>query len=156
MSDNSSLPSLTPVSDVTIHVDSSHPPLAVQLAIKLSWLSVGLRSLVVPLLFDRLIKIGLSGSMLVAAMFVSVLALSLTVWLILKISARRNWARLTLAVIVLLSIPYFAKTLPTSFEMSFIAGVLFLLAYGTKYLATALLFGRQSTSWFRNAAERDR
>jgi len=133
--------------------DSSRPPREVQLAIKLSWLSVGLRVLVVPLLFGRMVKIGLSGSMLVAAIVVSVLVLSLTVWLIRKISARRNWARMTLAVMVLLSIPYFATTLSTSFGMSFIAGVLFLLAYGTKYLAAALLFVGRSTSWFRHAAE---
>ena len=147
---------MDPVSDVTIQIDSSGPPRAVQLAIKLCWLSVGLRVLTVPLLYGRLIKIGLSESVLVAAMVGSVLMLSLTVWLIPKISARRNWARMTLAVMVLLSIPYFGQTLPTSFEVSIIDGVLFLLAYGTKYLATTLLFVRQSASWFRHSAERGR
>jgi hypothetical protein len=156
MSEDSSLPPMDPVRDVPIQVDSSRPPRAIQLAIKLCWRSVGLRVLYVSLLLSGVIKSGWSGSMLIATMFGSALMLSLTIWLILKISARRNWARMTLAVIVLLSIPYFSKTLPVSFETSLGGGVLFLLVYGTKYLATALLFVRQSSSWFRHAAQPSR
>lgn len=131
-------------------------PRAVQLSIRLSWLSVGLRVLYLSLLLGRSIRIGSSEPTVTVAMFGGVAVLSLNLWLILKISARRNWARMTLAVMVLLSIPYFGVTLPTSFKMSFMAGVLFLLTYGTQYLATALLFARQSSSWFRQAAERGR
>lgn len=156
MSENSSLPTMDPVRDVAIQVDSSRPPRAIQLAIKLCWLSVGLRVLYISLSLGRVIKSGWSEAALVVAMLGSVLMLSLTVWLILKISARRKWARMTLAVIVLLSIPYFSKTLPASFETSVGGGVLFLLVYVTKYLATALLFVRQSNSWFRHAAELSR
>jgi len=79
---------------------------------------------------------------------VMVLVFGVLIWLAVKVSARKNWARITLLVLFVLGLPVSLVYLPFEFSKSkvfFYLDVLQILLQGA---ATTLLFG-SSAAFFR-------
>jgi len=65
------------------------------------------------------------------------------------IGTGRNWARITLLVLVLIGIPFSVAPLLEIFRTNFVSGVLGLVQAVLQIVALVFLFQKQSSEWFK-------
>jgi len=70
------------------------------------------------------------------------------VFLVWMIARGRNWARITMLVLLLLGLPMVFTQLPAMFGVSPIATLLSVASWGLQGVALVLLFLKDSSSWF--------
>lgn len=124
-------------------------PDAVSLAVKLFWatLAVGL----VKVLADFA---ALSASGPAAAVnFVLIFTFGLIAFLIFKISAGRNWARITMLVFFVIGALPSVPLILGEFSRSAVIGVLSVAQLGLQGYALFLVFTRPGSSWFRKGRQ---
>jgi hypothetical protein len=90
-----------------------------------------------------------SGAALILATLIVIAVFVLGFFLLWKISARRNWARLLLLVLVLINFPFAVLTNVGELKRSILSGVLSLVLEVLLWIGTYLLFTRNSNLWFR-------
>jgi len=91
-----------------------------------------------------------SGAALILAALIVIAVFCLVFFLIWKISARRNWARIILLVLVLVNLPFAVMANVGELKQSISSGVLSILIEVILWIGTYLLFTRNSNLWFRS------
>ncbi|SRR5579871_1224271 len=86
------------------------------------------------------------------ALTVQVATIGLLFWLIYELWSGRNWARLTVAVLWGVGLPFYFSTLMRYFTISRAAGYLSLLQTALHLAAFYLIFFRPGSSWFKARA----
>jgi hypothetical protein len=88
------------------------------------------------------------------AIFVALIPVALffglALFLVSKISAGRNWARVTFLVIVLLGVPFAIPTYAEEFRRNVLSGGLSIFIAALQLFGTALLFTKNSNIWFKS------
>jgi|GEM_PF-1322058 FtsH-binding integral membrane protein len=69
---------------------------------------------------------------------------------IYKIRKGRNWARITFFILFVLGLPFSIFTLPNSFTISLINGVLTIIGIILQIIALVFLFQKPSSDWFKS------
>jgi hypothetical protein len=90
-----------------------------------------------------------SGAALILAALIVVSVFALGFFLVWKISARRNWARIILLVLVLINLPFAVLGNISEFKRSVLSGALSIFIEVILWIGTYLLFTRNSNLWFR-------
>lgn len=152
MTENPYAPPRAHVADASLDASLGKAPSAVRVAVRLYWISLALGFVNLCLTAWLLVQPQFSWSLLIGLAVGGGLTLLITVWLVVMVAGRRNWARIIILVLSLISIPYFASSLVPSFEASAPGGILLFLVYGLQYFAVILLFLRESNAWFRKPA----
>lgn len=80
--------------------------------------------------------------------FLLLITICLTLLLIFKIKSRRNWARITLLVILCVSAPGMAKSLIDAFKIVPFFGLAFTVLTGAEIYCLTLLFSAPANRWF--------
>lgn len=78
--------------------------------------------------------------------------LSLCFWLIRKIAAGRNWARIVLLVLMILGTPFAIPAYIAEARVNVVPGVLSVIIVVLQVIATVLLFLKPSNRWFRKSS----
>jgi hypothetical protein len=90
-----------------------------------------------------------SGTPLILAILVVCTVFALGFILVWRISARGNWARIILLVLVLFGLPFAIMTSVAELKQSVASGSLSIIIALLQLLGTYLLFTRNSNLWFR-------
>lgn len=124
---------------------ASQKPQAVVTAINLLWASLAVGLVVTLMDFSNLN----AAAPAVFAYFVLIFTFALIVFLILKISAGRNWARITFLVMFIIHVLPSLPSMPGEFSRSAVVGALSVAYIGLQIYALFLLFTQPGSSWFR-------
>lgn len=92
-----------------------------------------------------------SGTTLLLALLMLVAFLTVFFYLIRKISAGRNWARILLLVLVLLGTPFAIPSYIAELHTNVLPGALSIVIIILQVIATILLFTKNSNRWFRKS-----
>ena len=90
-----------------------------------------------------------SGAPLILAALIVVSVFALGFFVVWKISAGRNWARIILLVLVLINLPFAVLANISELKRSVLSGAFSILIEAILWLGTYLLFTRNSNLWFR-------
>jgi len=90
-----------------------------------------------------------SGAALVLAALIVISVFSLGFFLIWKISAGRNWARIILLVLVLINLPFAVLANISELKLRALSGTFSILIEVILWIGTYLLFTKNSNLWFR-------
>jgi len=90
-----------------------------------------------------------SGAMIVAALIV-IAIFALGFFLVWKISAGRNWARIILLVLVVINLPFALLANLAELKRSVLSGALSIIIEVLIWIGTYLLFTKNSNLWFKN------
>lgn len=90
-----------------------------------------------------------SGAPLVFALLIVIAFFGLLFFLVMKISAGRNWARIILLVLVLFGIPFAIPAYLEEVRRNVLSGTLSIIVSILQLIGTYLLFTKQSNLWFR-------
>ena len=90
-----------------------------------------------------------SGTPLILAILVVCTVFALGFLLVWRISARGNWARIILLVLVLFGLPFAIMTSVAELKHSVASGSLSIIIALLQLLGTYLLFTRDANLWFR-------
>jgi hypothetical protein len=91
-----------------------------------------------------------SGAALILAALIVISVFALGFFLVWKISARRNWARIILLVLVLINLPFAVLANVSELKQSVLSGALSILIEVILWIGTYLLFTKNSNFWFRS------
>ena len=91
-----------------------------------------------------------SGAALVLAALIVISFFVLGFFLVWKISAGRNWARIILLLLVLINLPFAVLANVSELKRSVLSGAFSILIEVILWIGTYLLFTRNSNLWFRN------
>ena len=91
-----------------------------------------------------------SGAALILAALIVISVFALGFFLVWKISAGRNWARMILLVLVLINLPFAVRANVSELNRSVLSGVFSFLIEIILWIGTYLLFTKNSNLWFRN------
>ena len=91
-----------------------------------------------------------SGAALILAALIVVAVFALGFFLVWKISAGRNWARIILLVLVLINLPFAVLANVSELKRSVLSGAFSILIEVILWIGTYLLFTRNSNLWFRS------
>ena len=91
-----------------------------------------------------------SGTALILAALIVIAVFCLGFFLVWKISARRNWARIILLVLVIVNLPFAVMANVGELKQSVRSGALSILIEVVLWIGTYLLFTRNSNLWFRS------
>ena len=91
-----------------------------------------------------------SGAALILAALIVIAVFCLGFFLVWKISARRNWARIILLVLVLVNLPFAVMANIAELKQSTRSGALSILIEVILWIGTYLLFTTNSNLWFRS------
>ena len=119
-------------------------PLRVSTAVTLLWASLAL-GIVTSLLDVRFLTSVAAPGFTVGILVVVFLV---TAWLVVKISAGRNWARLTFLVLFLVGAVPYALSLAAMFERRALAGAVSVVQFALQICALYLIFTRPGADWF--------
>lgn len=127
---------------------AAQKPQAVVTAVNLLWASLAVG------LVNMLMDFSYPSSVALAAFtnFILIFTFALTAFLNFKISAGRNWARITTLVLFIIGV---LPTLPIvldEFSRSAVVGALSVAQVGLQVYALFLLFTQPGRSWFRKVA----
>jgi len=86
---------------------------------------------------------------LVLGLLMLLVFLSLCFFLIRKIAAGRNWARIVLLVLVILGTPFAIPAYIAEARVNVVPGVLSIIIVVLQVIATVLLFLPPANRWFR-------
>jgi len=78
-----------------------------------------------------------------------VVVFGLTAWLVVKISAGRNWARITFLVLFLVGAVPYALNLVAMFDRSVLTGAVSAIQFALQLCALYLIFTGPGAGWFR-------
>jgi hypothetical protein len=115
-------------------------PKNITLAVNLSWASIAIGF--ISLFFNPAAAAGL-GSLIP-----SVIAFALVAFLVIKLSAGRNWARITLLVLFVLGMLMEVFALSTIFQISALLGILSLAQAALQAYVLYLVFTKPGSDWF--------
>ena len=90
-----------------------------------------------------------SGAALILAALIVISVFALGFFLVWKISAGRNWARMILLVLVLINLPFAVLANVSELKRSVLSGAFSILIEVILWIGTCLLFTRNSNLWFR-------
>ena len=91
-----------------------------------------------------------SGAALILAALIVIAVFALGFFLVWKISAGRNWARIILLVLVLINLPFAVLANVSELKRSVLSGAFSILIEVILWIGTYLLFARNSNLWFRS------
>jgi hypothetical protein len=91
-----------------------------------------------------------SGAALILAALIVISVFALGFFLVWKMSAGRNWARIILLVLVLINLPFAVLANVSELKRSVLSGALSILIEVILWIGTYLLFTRNSNLWFRS------
>lgn len=91
-----------------------------------------------------------SGAALILAALIVIAVFALGFFLVWKISAGRNWARIILLVLVLINLPFAVLANVSELKRSVLSGAFSILIEVILWIGTYLLFTRNSNLWFRS------
>ena len=89
---------------------------------------------------------------LVLSLIILIAFLMVFYYLIRKISAGRNWARILLLVLVLLGTPFAIPAYIAEVRRHVLPGTLSIIVVILQLVATYLLFTKNSNGWFRKSS----
>ena len=90
-----------------------------------------------------------SGGALILAALIVISFFVLAFFLVWKISAGRNWARIILLVLVLINLPFAVLANVSELKRNVLSGAFSILIEVILWIGTCLLFTRNSNLWFR-------
>ena len=90
-----------------------------------------------------------SGAALILASLIVASFFALGFFMVWKISAGRNWARIILLILVLINLPFAVLANISELKQSLLSGTLSLIIEAILWVGTYLLFTRNSNLWFR-------
>ena len=91
----------------------------------------------------------ITGIPMLVALVMVVAFFGVLFFLVMKISAGRNWARILWLILVLLNAPFAIMAYPEAVRRNLIAGTLSIIIVLLQLIGTGLLFTKNSNSWFR-------
>ena len=127
--------------------DSEERPQAVKTAVKVLWGSMAVGLVKIPLDFAHLRAMVAMAP--VAALIGGLSGYALIAFLIAKISAGRNWARIVWLILSAIGVPLNFAIISAEFTRAPGMGALSLLAVGMQVYGLFLLFTRPGSVWFR-------
>lgn len=80
----------------------------------------------------------------------SLIPLSLCFVFIMQIGKKKNWARITLLIFLIITIPIKGMGFLTTLSIDLIGGILSLTVLIIQVIATILLFSKSSSVWFKS------
>ncbi len=109
-------------------------------------------ALVIGLIASAIRLVGqVSGMTLVFALLIVIAFFSIYYYLIHKISAGRNWARIVLLALILLGTPFAIPAYVAEVRRSILPGTLSIIIIILQVIATYLLFTKNANLWFRKS-----
>ena len=90
-----------------------------------------------------------SGAPMILSLLIVVAFFGLLFFLVMKISAGRNWARIVCLVLVLLGLPFAISAYVQEVRIHLVSGTLSIIILTLQLIGTFLLFTKQSNLWFR-------
>src|SRR5688572_3939693 len=145
MNHNPYTPPRAPVSDAAEVSQPAQKPKQVSMAAQMLWATLGLGVINTALQWEYLTAV-FSVEMLVAIQLVT---LGIVAWLTIKISAGRNWARITYLVLTILGLPAILLQLPATFARAPVSGLIGGLQLALQLYALYLIFFEPGRRWFR-------
>ena len=150
MSTNPYAPPNAAVSDPAADLVLTVRPNSITWSTRLLWFALFLSGLNVTLNSSRFV---LTGPLLAGAVIGVLLSLGLIAWLTIKIYQGRNWARITLLIVILIGLPRFITQLPALYERSFVVAAIAVLISVLELVALGLTFVGPGSHWFRRRKE---
>jgi len=86
---------------------------------------------------------------MILSLLIVVAFFGLLFFLVMKISAGRNWARIVCLVLVLLGLPFAISAYVQEVRIHLVSGTLSIIILILQLIGTFLLFTKQSNLWFR-------
>jgi hypothetical protein len=126
-------------------------PQTVSLGVNLLWVSLAIS--VIASALDPTQIMHKSQSIPVLAVVVLLTLLAVMALLTYKISAGRNWARITFLVLFLFSVAPSLSVLPALLHVSLVAGITNILQSALQLIALVLVFTPSANPWFKKRAE---
>lgn len=90
-----------------------------------------------------------SGAPMIFALLIVIAFFGLLFFLVMKISAGRNWARIILLILVLFGIPFAISAYLEEVRRNVLSGTLSIIVTILQLIGTYFLFTRNSNLWFR-------
>lgn len=90
-----------------------------------------------------------SGIPMLVASIIVIAFFSLLFFLVMKISAGRNWSRILWLILVLLNVPFAILAYPDAVRRNVISGTVSVIIVILQLIGTCLLFTKNSNLWFR-------
>ncbi|MEP6570934.1 MAG: hypothetical protein ABJC10_14275 [Acidobacteriota bacterium] len=90
-----------------------------------------------------------SGAALILAALIVIAVFAILFFLVWKISAGRNWARIILLVLVIINLPFAVMANVGELKQSLHSGALSIFIETLLWIGTYLLFTKNSNQWFR-------
>ncbi len=90
-----------------------------------------------------------SGAPMILSLLIVIAFFGLLFFLVMKISAGRNWARIVCLVLVLLGLPFAISAYVQEVRIHVVSGTLSIIILILQLIGTFLLFTKQSNLWFR-------
>lgn len=90
-----------------------------------------------------------SGAPLIFVLLIVIAFFGVYLFLVSKISAGRNWARIVFLALVLFGLPFAIPTYMAELRRSILSGSVSILVTILQLIGTYLLFTKQSNLWFR-------
>src|SRR6266550_8806221 len=90
-----------------------------------------------------------SGAPMILSLLIVIAFFGLLFFLVMKISAGRNWARIVCLVLVLLGLPFAISAYVQEVRIHLVSGTLSIIILTLQLIGTFLLFTKQSNLWFR-------
>jgi hypothetical protein len=90
-----------------------------------------------------------SGIPMLVALIIVIAFFGLLFFLVMKISAGRNWSRILWLILVLLNVPFAILAYPDAVRRNVISGTVSVIIVILQLIGTCLLFTKNSNLWFR-------
>lgn len=91
----------------------------------------------------------ITGMPMLVALSMVIAFFGLLFFLVMKISAGRNWARILWLILVLLNTPFAILAYPQAIRVNVISGTLSIVIVILQVIGTGLLFTKNSNLWFK-------
>ena len=90
-----------------------------------------------------------AGLPMLIALVIVIAFFGLFFFLVMKISAGRNWARIIWLILVICNVPFAVLAYPQAVRANVISGTLSIIIVLLQVIGTILLFTGNSSAWFR-------
>ena len=148
MNHNPYTPPQAPVSDAAEVSQPAQKPKQVSMAAQMLWATLALGVINTALQWKYLMAV-FSVEMLVVT---QLLTLGIAAWLTIKISAGRNWARITYLVLTIVGLPAILLQLPATFARAPVSGLVGGVQLVLQLYALYLIFFEPGRRWFRRSS----
>lgn len=131
--------------DPTTEPTAGTRPGEVTLAVRLIWISITIGLVISGIRVAPLV----SGVSLVSVLLFALVFFGIYLFLVSKIAAGRNWARIVFLVLLVIGLPFAVPTYLAELRTSVVFGSISILIAVLQVVATYLLFTRNSNRWFK-------